>query len=111
MENIGFNPDARYCRSLYLRISRSRLATQDAAGAQAWLADNPINIIYQLLDPAEIPLTDGEIAAYRALHTNKSDTTILNDADAHMSVEYAADTKIYIDNKIAGLAAAILGNA
>jgi hypothetical protein len=57
-------------------------------------------IQYMLKTPIETPLTETELAAYRSLHTNKPNTTILNDGGAHMAVEYTADTKLYIDNKI-----------
>lgn len=50
--------------------------------------------------PVETPLTDTEINTYRALHSNKPNTTIMNDAGAHMSVSYAADTKLYINKAI-----------
>ena len=56
--------------------------------------------IYVLAKPIETPLSETELAAYRALHTNKPNTTILNDSGAYMSVDYTADTKLYIDNKI-----------
>jgi hypothetical protein len=59
-----------------------------------------VRIIYQLATPVEHPLSETELAAYRALHTNKPNTTILNDSGAYMSVDYTADTKLYIDNKI-----------
>lgn len=51
----------------------------------------------------ETPLSEAEIATYRTLHTNKPSTTIINDSGAHMSVKYTADTKLYIDNKIAAI--------
>ena len=53
-----------------------------------------------LKTPIEETLSETELAAYRALHTNKPNTTILNDSGAYMSVDYTADTKLYIDNKI-----------
>jgi hypothetical protein len=56
--------------------------------------------MYILAKTIETPLSETEIAAYRAMHTNKPNTTILNDGGAHMKVEYAADTKLYIDKKI-----------
>ena len=52
------------------------------------------------IPPIETPLTAEEIAAFKALRTNYPNTTILNDAGAHMSVKYNADTKLYVDNKI-----------
>jgi len=65
-------------------------------------------VIYALATPIETPLPAEEIAAYKALRSNKPVTTILNDGGAGMSVSYVADTKAYIDNKFAELEAAIL---
>ena len=63
-----------------------------------YLLDNPINVTFIRATPVETPLSETEIAAYRALHTNKPNTTLLNSEGAHMAVEYVADTKLYIDN-------------
>ena len=60
----------------------------------------PVKLLYALATKIETPLSETELAAYRALHTNKPNTTILNDSGAYMSVDYTADTKLYIDNKI-----------
>lgn len=72
-------------------------------GIDAWKAHlnvHPLEIAYVRITPIETPLSDAEINAFRALHSNKPNTTILNDAGAHMAVSYVADTKTYIDNKI-----------
>jgi len=61
-----------------------------------------------LATPIETPLDAETIAAYQTLHTNSPSTTILNDAGVGMKVRYVADTKAYIDNKIAALSAAIV---
>ena len=58
---------------------------------------------YILIQPIETPLSENEIAAYRSLRTYKPNTTILIGSGAHMKVEYAADTKLYIDNKLSAL--------
>lgn len=60
-------------------------------------------VILAAVAPIETTLSETEIAAYRALHSNYPNTTVLNDSGAHMVVKYAADTKLYIDNKIAAL--------
>lgn len=75
-----------------------------AAVANGW------EVLYTMATPVEIPLDAETIAAYRALHTCKPDTTISNDAAAYMAVQYAVDTKLYIDTKFAELSAAIIGN-
>lgn len=62
-------------------------------------------VIYVLPKSVETSLPADEINAY------KPTTNIVNDAGAHMVVEYAADTKLYIDNKFAALEKAILNAA
>jgi hypothetical protein len=62
--------------------------------------------LYPLATPIETPLTETELNAYRQLHTNKPNTTIISEAD--MEISYVADTKLYIDNKIAELTALTL---
>lgn len=73
-------------------------------GLDAWkehLNMNPLEIVYARITPIETPLSEAEISAFKALHSNKPNTTILNDSGAHMAVSYVADTKTYIDNKMA----------
>jgi hypothetical protein len=64
------------------------------------LAANPVELVYQRTTPIETPLSETEVATYRAMHSNYLNTTVLNDSGAHMVVKYAADTKRYIDKKI-----------
>lgn len=75
----------------------------DLASFKEWLKLNPITLNYILAEPVEIPLSDAEITAFKALHSNKPTTTIMNDCGAYMAAEYIADTKTYIDNKISEL--------
>ena len=74
--------------------------------------ENPLIALYELTEPIETPLSEEEIAAYKALHTNYPNTTIYNDEGAYTEVKYVADTKNYVDNKItnevAKLTAAII---
>lgn len=60
-------------------------------------------ILIPLATPIETPLSETEIAAYRALHSNYPNTTVLNTDGAYMTIKYVADTKTYIDNKLAEL--------
>lgn len=61
----------------------------------AWLNVNTPKVIYPLATPIETPLTDAEIYAFSKIHSNYPNMTIVNDSDAHMAVDYNADTKIY----------------
>lgn len=67
---------------------------------RAWLAENPITMLYRLAVPEELPLSEEDIAAYKALHTHREATTICNDGFAHMEIQYVMDAKKYIDSVI-----------
>ncbi len=86
----------------FFEVERSNYTREEF---NAWLNEQyangtPVTIQYVLETPIETALSESEIAAYRAMHTNYPNTTVLNDSGAHMVVKYAADTKLYIDNKI-----------
>jgi hypothetical protein len=81
---------------------------QTLQGWGNYLASNPVTFMAVLATPIETALSAEELAAYAALHTNYPNTTILNDGGAGMEVQYVADTKLYIDNKINAMAAAIV---
>ena len=81
---------------------------QTTAALDVYFSSNPVAFMAELATPIETPLSTEELAAYAALHTNYPNTTILNDGGAGMEVKYVADTKNYIDNQIAAVAAAIV---
>lgn len=67
---------------------------------KADLAATPLKVMTYLDNPIETDLSEEQIQAYKAVHTNKPTTIISNDADAWMDASYAADTKIWIENKL-----------
>jgi hypothetical protein len=100
--SIGFRNSNDGNSVIYFNMSTYMTENKiDALGAV--LNEYPITFVYSLMEPIETPLSETELAAYRDLHTYKPNTTIVNDSGAHMKVEYAADTKLYIDNKLAAL--------
>lgn len=68
------------------------------------LASNPLVVMTYLDAPIETDLTEAQIQAYKSLTTFKPTSIISNDASAQMEVEYACDTKTYIDNKLQEIA-------
>ena len=52
-------------------------------------SSNPLMFLGQLETPIEKPLTTEQLAAYKTLRTYSPTTTVINDADAGMSVGYA----------------------
>ena len=102
-------------RGVYIFIPLEMASTKDAFAA--WVAEQdaagtPLITLVALDNDCviETPLTAEELAQYAALHTNYPNTTIFNDGGAGMEVKYVADTKLYIDNKFAELASAIVNN-
>lgn len=80
---------------------------------QVWttyLQTNPIEVLYILSTPIETDIPEETMNAYRKLYTNYPSTVIQNDSGAGMEVEYVADTKSYIDNKLKELIQAAYGN-
>ena len=69
----------------------------DVAAWKAFLDANQVYVVGILATPIETPLSEDEIAQYNALKMNYPNTTIMNNEDAYMAVEYVADTKRYID--------------
>ena len=74
---------------------------------KAFLADqftngSPVTLIFPVAKPIETPLSEEELAAYAALHTYRGNTTVSNDASAHMEIEYVMDAKKYIDRLVTG---------
>ena len=61
-----------------------------------------LSLVYPMETPIEIPLSSEELAAYAALRTYKDHTTVSNDAQAYMELEYAMDAKKYIDGLASG---------
>ena len=81
--------------SIFIRTTNEELST--TAKFTEWATAENMLVNYILATPIETPLTDAEIAAYKALHTNKPTTVITNDAGCFMEVEYVADTKNHIE--------------
>lgn len=63
-------------------------------------------VIYPLESPIETIVAADDLCALRSRYP---ETTVYNDAGAHMAVKYIADTKNYIDMKIAAIASATIG--
>ncbi len=95
-----------------IRIYDSRIPLRDIAKANEILSKEKPEVLYELAEPIETPLSDEEIEAYKALYTYYPKTFIYNSENTDMEVEYVADTKNYVDNKItdevAKLTAAII---
>ena len=59
------------------------------------MIDNDVKIYYPLATPIETPLTAEELTELSMFNPV---TTVTNDFDTNMVIEYIADANIYIDN-------------
>ena len=73
---------------------------------KAWLSENPLTLEYETETPEFVPLPQSEQDAIRALMTYYPTTVITVDGgevNPDIEVSYIADTKNYIDQKIAAI--------
>lgn len=97
-----------YCMFIgsYINFKNADISSLD--DWKVWVAENPITVQYELATKVFTPFEDQ--TPFYQMKTFDGVTLVSASDDAEMEVEYATDTKRYIDNKIAELSAAILSN-
>ena len=75
-----------------------------------WLAKNPIEIVTYKSTPTFEPLPEADQQAIKALKSNYPTTVVANDDNAFMQLDYVADTKNYIDNRLSEIKTAIIAS-
>jgi hypothetical protein len=88
---------------LYLYLP-SNLVDETKESWVSYIANNPIHVYIQFATPITYTLTAPEIT------TLLGQNNLWHDANGDISVGYKADTKLYIDNKIAELVARIVNS-
>lgn len=81
---------------------RLNLELEDDTAEAIMAAMNDAVLQGVLVTPIEIPLTEEELAAFNALYTYKSSTTVMNNFDAKMEMEYSRDVRDYIREVVYG---------
>lgn len=102
----GANGVALKTETLHFYVAHDTVDKFKAFLVEQYFRGTPVIVCYRVATPIETPLTDDQIAVYKAMHTSKPNTTITNGENAYMSVKYIADAKAYIDNKVSGIIAA-----
>lgn len=82
------------------KIENIQIEISDAATGYEEYKNQSINLT--------LPLTDEQKEEFKTLQTYKPVTTILNDKNIEITVDYEVDTKAYIDNKFNELKNAII---
>lgn len=91
--------------TIYLKID----GVTTVEDGRQWLESNDIIIIAQASAPEYIPLAASEQAQLNTLTMYAGTTEITNNGGCTMDLTYTADTKSYIDNKLAAISAAMIG--
>ena len=90
---------------LYIQIDASILKNGENStidDVNAFFAEHPVTVIAQRSAPITTPLSEEEVAAYRALHTYDGATVVSTAEDvAGLEVKYVADAQKYIDDRLA----------
>ena len=73
-------------------------------------SDNKVTVYYPLVTPVEVDLPTQDQQALKALKSNYPTTAITNDNNAFMQLDYVADTKNYIDNRLSEIKTAIIAS-
>jgi hypothetical protein len=99
------------CTGSLIILYLEEIASIGETSVNAWLRERQVKVLYILAEENHIPLSEIDpdaLAQYAALHSNYPNTTMFNDRNAGMEVKYVADTRLYIDQKFAQLAAALV---
>lgn len=94
--------------TLYILLPREYFSEHSVSALTEWLSENPLMVLYETSEETFVPLSESEQEALNALHTFRPTTVLSNDAGCEMAIKYIADTKAYIDSKIAAIQAAVV---
>ena len=95
---IGFAVNGR---SLYFNYLKTNAEDEVNDIFSNLIETNQCYILGQLANPIETPLSEEEIAAYKALHTYDGVTVVSTAEDvAGLEVKYVADAQKYIDDRL-----------
>ena len=75
-----------------------------------WIKTNNLNVVYMLAIPTFEPLPTQDQLAIKALKSNYPTTVVTNNDNAFMQLDYVADTKNYIDNRLSEIKTAIIAS-
>ena len=104
------NSDSRNQAQIQFRpYPISQMSGVTASNIKAIFSANPTTVYYALAEPVEIPLTEEQLAAFAEMRSCYPNTTVTNDENAYVSVNYIADTTAVIE-KLTNAIIALGGN-
>lgn len=101
--HLGYGP--YLYRHMFTDESVSNVSAFRSKLQALYAAGTPVVTFDCLATPVESPLTEEALSAYRALHLYAPETTVTSDSGVGIAVAYTADTKRYLEAKLAQLSA------
>lgn len=71
----------------------------DLATAKAWFKANNTQVLFKRTSVKKHTLSETEIAAFKALHTNRPNTSVYTPDGAYLELEFVTDTEEFINSK------------
>lgn len=93
-----------------LILKKTSLPSVSSEAVKEWCGENPFSVVYQLATPTIEELPENVQTELNGLYTYNLHTDMWNNDGAYMGLKYVADTKTWINNKIAGLSTAMIEN-
>ena len=91
----GLNTTSLQNTDINFYVEYSTVDSFKAFLAEQYANGTPIEVLYRLATPIETPLTEAEITACKSLLSNEPTTTIINDENADMAVEYFKPYEVF----------------
>lgn len=85
-----------YATQIRLYVDRNEIAT--LAAAKEFIEKNQTEIMYEVNEPIETPLTPAELAAYKALTTYTPNTVVQASDSAGIKLDYQRDVNLVVKN-------------
>lgn len=82
----------------YLGLSEASTDNERKTALVKYFTDNPCQVVYRIATPIETPLTEAELAAYKALTTYAPNTVVQASDGAGLKLDYQRDVNIVIKN-------------
>ena len=109
-DNIWLGAQNTYAYILNSSFWDDSLEDKGLNNFMEFLKETPLVIVTHYKNPVFEPLPEADQQAIKALKSNYPTTVVSNNDNAFMQLDYVADTKNYIDNRLAEIKTAIIAS-
>lgn len=107
---IWLGANNTYAYILYSRFWDESLEDKGQSNFMKFIEEHPLVIVTNYKEPKFEPLPEADQQALKALKSNYPTTVVTNNDNAFMQLDYVADTKNYIDNRLSEIKTALIAS-